>query len=376
MPKNRNTDKTVIFTALDLSEGGLSRFVLIMARAFVNLGYKVHIITFQASCDYPPEADFHYHLLPYSPYAWLPRGLFRQMSSTIRNIINVHRFDRYVRTHIGQADLIISNQWIDPILRYSRLPNILHVLHGTVSKEHYLNDNYHKKQKWLQHLHEYKVLVAVSRGAAEDYRRYVNERANITAILNPIDRDRILQLSQAFASPYSGDYLIHVGRFCEAKDHATLLRAYAQSARTLPLVLVGKGHHQEQCHRLVQELGIDDHIFFAGAHANPYPLMAHAKGLILSSRNEGMPLVLLEALALSIPVISTDCPSGPNEILPPHCLSPVADTAALAAQINALADNPTYFKAKFHEEWLPEAVAQQYLARIDEYNCHQEMTRK
>lgn len=84
--------------------------------------------------------------------------------------------------------------------------------------------------------------------------------------------------------------------------------------------MVGKGECENKIKELVTSLNLENQVIFTGFKSNPYPLLSKAKGLILSSDYEGLPTVILEALALKVPVISTDCPSGPNEILPEHSL--------------------------------------------------------
>lgn len=159
-------------------------------------------------------------------------------------------------------------------------------------------------------------------------------------------------------------YLVHVGRFKKAKDHITLIRAYAASQRRVPLVLVGTGPEQDDCRALASALGVADQVVFVGFQPNPYPYIAHALGMVLSSRFEGFGLVIGEAQALGIPVISTDCNSGPRELLPPHCLVPVGDVSALAEKMDMLTAHPETFVSPFNEALLPQRVAQDYLRII------------
>ena len=157
-------------------------------------------------------------------------------------------------------------------------------------------------------------------------------------------------------------YIVHVGRFKLQKDHALLIRAYAQSSAQVPLVLVGTGPEMAACQALAATLGVADKVIFVGFQANPYPFIRHAGLMVLSSRFEGFGIVIAEALALGVPVVSTDCESGPRELLPTHCLVPVGDVAALANKINQALAQPQHFATAFDESWLPEAVAHAYLA--------------
>jgi glycosyltransferase involved in cell wall biosynthesis len=146
--------------------------------------------------------------------------------------------------------------------------------------------------------------------------------------------------------PPGGTRFISVGRLEIQKDHDTLLRAYRVASPELPgarLVIVGDGTRREELGRFAHELGVAESVTFAGFVANPYPAIATSDVLVLSSRFEGMPNVVLEALALGRGCVSTDCPSGPAEILVDPALGrlvPVGDVSALAAAMVEVARNP------------------------------------
>jgi glycosyltransferase involved in cell wall biosynthesis len=196
------------------------------------------------------------------------------------------------------------------------------------------------------------AITAVSNGVADDIARAIGlRREAITTLYNPtITPD--FAASQPLAHPWFADgtppVLLAVGRTTFQKDFSTLLRAFARVRKDRPvrLAIIGESNAKQtaRLRDLADELAVQDDFALLGYQPNPLPYMARAAVLVLSSRYEGFPNVLLEALACGTPVVSTDCPSGPFEILDGGtygALVPVGDDAALAAAINAtLADPP------------------------------------
>jgi len=139
--------------------------------------------------------------------------------------------------------------------------------------------------------------------------------------------------------------VVACGRLTDQKDYPTLLGALAdlRARREARLIILGDGPLRGFLSRLSAELGLTQVVDLAGYAANPYPCMARARVFVLSSRSEGFGNVLAEALALGVPIVSTDCPHGPGEILDRGrygTLVPPGDPAALAAAIEATLDDP------------------------------------
>jgi len=139
--------------------------------------------------------------------------------------------------------------------------------------------------------------------------------------------------------------ILGVGELGARKDFATLIRAFALLRRQRPcrLMIVGRGKQRERLLALAGELGVADDLALPGFVESPYPYMAHADLFAFASRWEGLGLVLVEALALGTDVVSTDCPSGPAEILEQGRygrLVPVGDAEAMAAALGAALDAP------------------------------------
>jgi glycosyltransferase involved in cell wall biosynthesis len=197
------------------------------------------------------------------------------------------------------------------------------------------------------------AITAVSNGVADDIARSLGiARESIATLYNPtITPDFAARASQPIDHPWFTDgappVLLAVGRMTFQKDFSTLLRAFARVRRDRPvrLVIIGEANQKQQARFRTEAtaLGVQEAVDLLGYLPNPLPYMARAAVLVLSSRYEGFPNVLLEAMACGTPVVSTACPSGPSEILEDGAygpLVPVGDDPALAAAIMATLDHP------------------------------------
>ena len=217
------------------------------------------------------------------------------------------------------------------------------------------------------------VLITVSEGVASDLCGLGLSRDRIHVIHNPVDVERLRRLAAVglpLNVPDKTPYVVSIGRLTEAKDFPTLLRAYAASELrgSHRLVIVGEGEQRANIELLVRDLNLEDRVQLTGAMDNPYRVLADAALHVLSSRWEGYPNVLLEALALGVPVIATDCPHGPRELLEGGRygrLVPVADPRSLAQAMIAEVAQPSAERARAVIAHDPQEIASRYLALLD-----------
>ncbi|HEX7003912.1 MAG TPA: glycosyltransferase [Trueperaceae bacterium] len=180
-------------------------------------------------------------------------------------------------------------------------------------------------------------VIAVSEGVAEDLRRLVPRCATrLNTIYNPVVGPELFSKSRCRAEHRWFEeagmrVILAAGRLTVQKDFATLIRAFATlQDPDLRLLILGEGEERERLQELVAALRLTERVELPGFVSNPYAYMARASLFVLSSRWEGMPGVLIQAMACGCPVVSTDCPSGPSEVLNREELVPVGDHAALA----------------------------------------------
>lgn len=347
--------KKVLLVINCLQGGGAERVVLTLGQGFFELGYDVHILRFKPLMQYEANANLNYHLLKFKPYKLIP-------GSERRDKFFASAVDKYISNNIGQPDMILSNlDRADSILSYSKLPNIFYVIHNTVSLLYKFNKSSRAAQlkSRMAEIYSKHPCICVSAGAEQDFIKSFGSITPTTAIYNPIDKEDIEKQAAAFIPKYD-NYIIHVGSFKEAKRHDLLVEAYARTDQTMPLLLLGQGKHKESIQQQVQTLGLEDKVIFLGFHDNPYPYIKHAQFMILTSDWEGFALVIAEAQALGTAVISTDCPSGPSELLPKNNLMAMGDVDAIADKMSQALSNPQQFQAPFNDNLLPIKIGQQY----------------
>jgi len=194
-------------------------------------------------------------------------------------------------------------------------------------------------------------VVAVSQSVADDIATSCNlPREQVVTIYNAVsgpvlDEKAAEPLDHPWFAPGTPPVILAAGKMKPQKDFPTLLRAFAalRKERAARLMILGEGPDREALEALARELGVAEDVAFPGFVVNPFPYMAHAGLFVLSSTFEGLPGVLIQALACGCPVVSTDCPGGSAEILENGRygpLTPVGDPQALAKAMKAMLDAP------------------------------------
>ncbi|MCF6807783.1 glycosyltransferase [Thiotrichales bacterium 19S9-12] len=347
------TKRHIAFFLEKLGIGGIEKVVLTLAEAMVkNHNCTVYLFVLDKTQDY--DIDFPIEIIqlkaPKKPkFRLFSNHYFKQMAKT---------FDQTVlkteKNNGIQFDLIFSNKKnCDRIISYSKhtASKLYSVLHIALSYQTNLQNKKGISRKLniyrYQKIYNHKNLITVSNGIQTDAINTMKIKPNsIQTIYNPFDFEKITHLSnQTSPIDITEPYVVYLGRFAEhQKRISRLLQAYSISDIPAKLILIGKGNANEenQIKAWIDELKLQNKVNIAGFFQNPYPIIKNAKLLVVSSDFEGFCNVIVEALACHVPVVSTNCLSGPSEILTDEMSAGLSDLSAdsLAKKINEVYHNP------------------------------------
>lgn len=355
--------KRILFAIDDLSGGGAEKVVLTLIETLQRLGHQPYLLTLGTRQDYPIPVGTPHLVVPQ------PSGILRKLWSHQRHAAQIDR--RLAETWPDiHFDLAISNlHRCDRTLRYSRRLQVWNCLHKPLSPA-FLGHRHGIARWWkrrkVRNIYDGGRWIGVSQGILDDLQQAFGAKpAARTVIHNPFDIETIQRLAGEI-NPLAGqDYLIHVGRFHREKRHDRLLTAYKASGVASRLVLVGQGD-DAPIRALIEALGLRDQVTLFGFTPNPYPLIAGARALLLTSEYEGLGNVLVEALICGTPAISVDCPTGPREILTgdlARWLVPPEDSAAFAEAIREVVASPLSIDTRHYSAFSAKAICRQYLAQ-------------
>jgi glycosyltransferase involved in cell wall biosynthesis len=355
--------KNILIVIDSLGMGGAEQVVLTLGREFVNLGHTVDLILINDIVDIDVPENIVMHQLGFKKSFLDYMRYARKLHSMINTIAGKYS---------DGFDLILVNlQQSTRLMKRYRHANIFHVVHNTLSRTSLKNRKgirLYLKKRSLQKIYDNLKLITVSRGVAEDLINVVGiYPKSLQNIYNPVNIDSLRKRADQPIDLNIDNYIIHVGRFDIQKRHDRLLRAFVKSGIAMPLVLVGEGHLKKEIEKEIEELGLKNQVVMTGMLKNPYPLIAHANALVLSSDYEGLSMVIIEALILGTPVVSTDCPSGPGEILTGELsqyLVPINDETALGEKIKEVSENGYDIPESIIKRFDSRKIVQDYLALI------------
>jgi glycosyltransferase involved in cell wall biosynthesis len=317
--------------------GGAEKVVLVLRRALEREEHEAHIVALESTGHYDTASEPRLHFLASPIRGRLGQRAYAAQARELRALMDTLEAADSRPFDLILAHLINAQQ----VVARAQLSRAFYCVHASIEgalRQARRNPLQYLRLRRQQRVLNGKDVIAVSQGLARELGRLPwLHAASVQAIYNPFEFDTVRRLAQATDEPLpDGPYVLHVGRSSRQKRLDVLFAAWREVGTDLPLVLLT--NHPDKVRRLARAAGVAERIVAVPFRQNPYPWMAHARLLVLSSDYEGFPLVLIEALACGTPVVSTDCPHGPAEILTgplAEWLVPVADPSTLATRIQA-----------------------------------------
>jgi glycosyltransferase involved in cell wall biosynthesis len=319
----------------DLAGGGAERVILSLAEGLAQRGYRVDLVVARRKGPYLANLSARINFVDLG------------VSRLILALPGLVRYLRSVQPRAMMSALDYTNIVAVLAARLARVSTRLILTEHNHMSTVTLHERGIKRRMmpWLVRTlyNRAHAVVAVSRGVETDLHRLGVDPGKTRTIYNPIltpELRRHLMESPDHSWLLSDDLpvILGIGRLCEQKDFSSLVRAFALVRQRLDarLMILGEGEQREELERLVRQLGLKDRVAFPGFVQQPATWLTRASLLVLSSRWEGFGNVIVEALAAGVPVVATDCDSGPAEILtdPRYGqLVPVGDIQAMAEAI-------------------------------------------
>ena len=328
--------RTISLFIPTLAGGGAERVMANVANGLAAHGHQVEIVLLQQVGPFVRDVDPSVRLVSLN-------------ARTVRGgVVSLARHLRAQRPDVLLSALDHANVGALLARRLAGVATqVVLTVHMTHSQEAAHNRSAHyalvrAAMKWTYPWAD--TIVTVSQGAAEDMIRAIRvQRSSVRVIYNPVVTPRLLSSArEPMNHPWFAEgqppLVLAIGRLTAQKDFPTLLRAAARLRREsdFRLLILGEGEERTHLEGMIGQLGLTSIVALPGFIDNPFPYLVRASLFVLSSAWEALPTVLIEALALGVPVVSTDCPSGPKEIL--HAgrygrLVPVGDVEAMADAI-------------------------------------------
>ncbi len=371
---NNERRNRILILLPSLAAGGITRVMLDLAKGFQGSGYEVDFIPCRPFGAYENDLPASVRLIKLKPenslsarlrVARLELGGLAQVARPALVALRPSFTQRYLAdlTHYlneSKPDIVLSANtptnllaiWARRLAEVS--PRIIVSEHTHLS----LQSERTRRWKW-RHIvpmvtrvyPDADAIVTVSEGVADDLAHIANlPRERIMTIYNPVVTSDLLKKANLLAPhPWLDDdgppVIVAAGRFKPQKNFLLLIKAFARlrTQREARLLILGEGKCRTELEKLAKHMKVESDIAMPGFSGNPYAAFSRAAVFVLSSDYEGLGNVLIEAMACGCPVVATDCPSGPREILADGNygpLVPVGDASALADGIAATLDRP------------------------------------
>ncbi|MCK2183043.1 glycosyltransferase [Halomonas getboli] len=382
--------RRILIALRRLGTGGIETATLTLANAMAAAGNEVHLLVLKGQPSQQPHADVTLHcrdldrqqrsgvtgmawhllnrlvlspLIPRSGFVWQGWRCSRAFDDFVVDLERRHgALDLILLRGQGAFELLWNVQ--DP-----RTWRVVEAVTGRFPK--------HALGRWLaRRLLQGKRVVSVSQGVKANLHAYLEaQQVQLRAsrvIYNAVPVDDLRQKALETGQPaIPAPFLVHVARLVPVKRQSLLLQAFAQARRQgldHHLAIIGDGSERPQLEALTRELELEDVVHFLGQQSNPYPWVAQADALVLSSRFEGLGIVLIEALALGTPCVAARAPGGIAEVLIDEQQQLITDATpeALAEGMLKAVASPVEIRTAWVERFSEARIVSAFLDLIDD----------
>ncbi len=374
--KSSLKDKKIAIFLPALYGGGAERTMLSLARGIAARGYTVDLVLAQAEGEYMSSVPDSVRVVD------LGSGVVRNSQKTLSRLPALMRYLKIEKpdaiiSALVQAGLITT--WARKLARYKG--RVIVNQQNTLSSWSTDSDSLFKKlsPRLVRYCFPWAdSIIGVSQGVADDLINNIGIPAERVGVIHNPAVTSTIQLQAS--APLDHDWfqtgqppvILAVGSLTAQKDFHTLLRAFdlVRKRCNARLIVLGEGSERQSLENLIRQLQLESHVSLPGFVENPYAYISRAAVFVLSSKWEGLPTVLIEAMYCGIPLVATDCPSGPREILKAgkigHLIA-VSDPVAMSDAICLALEE----KTSPNDHWKPyelETIVDQYIKLIFQHD--------
>lgn len=312
--------KKVTLFINSLTSGGAERVLSIIATELVAQNIEVNLLCIEEDNAYALPTEIKITYLSsltkrdsnLKKFIYLPYLAYRVKKYTQKNQTTL------IQSHIYRANFI---NILAKLLGAKHQVQVVEVI-----SINYLTDgSFSKKINFLliKYLYKYADLVIFkAEKMKEEFLKIFPKINQYKVINNPYNIQKVQKLAQEEVHDFNFDankkYIITVGRLTSQKRHSTLIEALVHLDENIELIIIGEGELEEKLQETIKQNSVQNRVHLLGKKVNPFKYIKHSNIFVLASQSEGFPNVLVEAMICNTPVISTDCISGPREILAPN----------------------------------------------------------
>jgi glycosyltransferase involved in cell wall biosynthesis/polysaccharide pyruvyl transferase WcaK-like protein len=352
--------KKVAIVVTNLASSGAEKIALSQAKLFKEHGHEVVLFLVDNVKEYDTEeCEFPIETLTSGKNTYKVLG---KVGDRIYAEILQKKMQKY-----GGFDIVISNlPRADRVVKLIDHPNKYFVIHTSYKTEleKFANRRGQKKSKLYQYLYANEKIITVANAIIDDFDNLKIPYKQALTIYNPFSFEYIRKKGEE-NTDLDFEYIISPTAFRKEKRYDIMLDAFKMLKHDIKLVILA--NRDSRLEAMIKERGLEERVVILGFQQNPYKYIKQAKLLVLSSEREGLPTVVIESLILGTPVVATNCPTGPSEILTgglEKWLVPMEDPKALAEKIDEALESEIEIDESVLDKFNKETIYQQFKALL------------